>query len=103
MDRDTATKLKQFIVWHEKGGYIHVFARDKEDAIDQFYEAIRSMICHTLKICSCFGEEKPLDRSKVIRPIRVEEWNESINRQLFEKGGTPPRVPRLNQDDQTKH
>jgi acetyl-CoA carboxylase carboxyltransferase component len=78
--------LRAFIVWHEKGGFVHVLASDEEDAIEQFYEAISSMIGHTLKICGCFGEEKPLDRSKVIRPIKVEEWNEeSVNRKLLKR------------------
>lgn len=66
-------QLKQFFVWHEKGGYVHVFARDSEDAVEKYYESIESVIGHYMKICACFGEPKHLDRSKVIKPTRVEE------------------------------
>ena len=64
------TALNAYQVDHEKGGYIVVFAKDEEDAIDQYYESIKNIIGHQLKICSCYGD-KPLGRSKVIKPTGV--------------------------------
>ena len=69
MDKD----LLQYRITHEKGGIHTVFAKDPSDAIDQFYNGIKSTIGHHLKICGCFGEEKPLDRSKIVRITKIEE------------------------------
>jgi len=59
-------------VTHERDGYIVVIADDAEDAVDKYYESIESMIGHQLRICGCFGEEKPLDRSKVLGIKKIE-------------------------------
>ena len=64
--------IKQYLVHHEKGGFIHVFAENEDKAIDAYFDSIKSMIGHQMKICSCYGD-KPLDRSKVIQPVKVEE------------------------------
>ena len=52
---------RYFQVTHERGAMM-VIAKDKDDAVDQFYESISSVIGHTLKICGCFGDPKPIDR-----------------------------------------
>jgi hypothetical protein len=64
---------RYFKVWKENGGFIFLPAKNEDDAVEEYYDAIRSMIGHAWKICTCYGEPKPLDRSKVVRPIRVEE------------------------------
>ena len=65
--------MKNFFVFHEKGGYIHVIAQDKEDALEKYYEALEGIMGHQLKICGCFGDKKPIDRSQVLKPVRVVE------------------------------
>ncbi len=64
-------KLKYFQVHHEKDGVIFVLAKDGDDAIEAFYNSIESCIGHTLGICGCNGPSKPMDRSKIIRPLKV--------------------------------
>ena len=59
-------------VWHEKGSMM-VYAENEEEAIEAYYESVEGMIGHHLKICGCFGEKKPLDRSKVNKIIKIEE------------------------------
>lgn len=72
---------KQFRVFHNRGGSISVFAQDKEDAIEEYYRSLESIIGHHLKICGCFGERKPIDRKLVARPTKIEEigpWQEQF-------------------------
>jgi hypothetical protein len=57
---------KSFIVVHERGK-MHVLAKDKEDAIEKYYDSLHSMLGHQMGICGCFGNEKPIDRDKVIK------------------------------------
>jgi hypothetical protein len=64
------TDEKIFFVHYENGGQMQVFARDKEDAIERFYQAIESIIGHSRGECSCTG--KKFDRSKVVRVIKVD-------------------------------
>ena len=64
--------LKAYLVWHEKGGCIHVFADDEKDAVEKYYEAIEGVIGHQLETCKCFKDPKKFDRAKVLKPIRVE-------------------------------
>jgi len=66
---------KDFFVYHERGGYIHVIAKDKEDAVEEFYNALHSIMGHQLKICDCYGESKPIDRDKVVRITKIVEGN----------------------------
>jgi hypothetical protein len=68
-----------FWVFHEKEGYIHVLAKDPKDAIEQYYDSIKSMIGHRLRICSCF-ETEPLEserekefRDAVLKPKWVQD------------------------------
>lgn len=63
---------KLFIVHHENGGRIQVYAKDKEDAVEAFYESLKSMIGHALGACDCYKEPKPLDRSKLVRITKIE-------------------------------
>ena len=63
-----------YLVSHENGS-MHVFADSEEEAVDAFYESIESVIGHHLKICGCFGPKKPLDRSKIVRIIKIEKVN----------------------------
>jgi len=63
---------KYYIVYDEKGGSITAPANNKDEAIEAYYEAIKGMTGHQLKICSCYGD-KPLDRSKVLKPVKVVE------------------------------
>lgn len=72
-------ELKNYWVFHEKNGYHHVLAKDPRDAIEQYYDGLKSIIGHHLKICPCFGDKR-LDRSKVLRPKQVKDdearlWN----------------------------
>lgn len=65
--------LKTFTIVTEKGFKHHVLATDPEDAVESFYKAVKSLVGHEWKICGCFndGQEKHLDRTKVIRPYRI--------------------------------
>jgi len=64
--------LRHFKVFHEKGGFFLVLAKNETDAIEQYYHSLESIIGHQLKICGCFGERKPIDRNEVLRPVKVE-------------------------------
>ena len=61
-----------YVVHHENGGTMQVYATDEDDAIEQYYHTLESILGHHLKICDCYGK-KPIDRSKVARPLRVEK------------------------------
>lgn len=50
---------KVYFVWHEKGGYIQVFADSEEDAREQFYLVLESI----------FG---PIARGAVVNITKVE-------------------------------
>lgn len=69
--REDMAELNQYVVWHEKGGYIVVPAKNPTDAIEQFYDCIASIVGHS-------------DRSKVVRPKDVVlfdgDWASLINR-----------------------
>lgn len=63
----------RFLVINEIGAQINVIAKNKIDAVDQYYNSMKSILGHQMKICGCFGLEKPLDRSKIWKPVRVIE------------------------------
>ena len=68
------SEQRLFKVIHERGGSIMVYARDQEDAREEYYHAIESIVGHTFKLCTCFNDEaKPIDRTKVLRITGVEE------------------------------
>lgn len=71
LERSSPEKII-YIVHHENGGTMQVFASDEKDAIEEYYHALESILGHQMKICDCFGK-KPIDRSKVARPTRVEK------------------------------
>lgn len=64
--------MKVYRVHHEAGGYTQVFAENEDGAVEAYYAALEGILGHHLKICECFGEKKPIDRTKVARPTRVE-------------------------------
>ena len=68
-----ASKKKSYRVWHERKGYIQVFAKNEKDAEEEYYHALEGILGHQLGLCLCFNEKrKPIDRSKVLRIVRVE-------------------------------
>ena len=66
---------KSYKVYHERGGFIQVWAADEVGARERYYEALESTIGYTLKICGCFnnGVPKPIDRDKVLHIVKIEE------------------------------
>jgi len=64
---------KQYVVFDENNGSTIVFAENEEKAIDAYYDAIDSMISHYERRCTCYNPKAiPLDRDKVLKPLRVE-------------------------------
>jgi hypothetical protein len=66
--------LKYFTVIGEKGTRHHLPALDADDAIEQFYAAIKRIVGHdrgSCAHCNADGIERPLDRRTVIRPLKV--------------------------------
>ena len=61
-----------YAVYHENNGCMNVIANSEEEAREQFYRSIESCIGHHLKICGCYGEKKPMDRSKIVQITKVE-------------------------------
>ena len=66
---------QRYVVSHENGGSMMVLANTEEEAREAFYESIEGCIGHHLKSCGCFGEKKPIDRSKVVRITKIEKVN----------------------------
>lgn len=62
---------KYFDVHDSEGRVRTVLANDGDHAVDQYFVSLESWLCHTLKICACFGKPKRLDREIVARPIKV--------------------------------
>jgi len=62
----------RYVVWHEKGGCMQVFAESEEGARDAFYDSIESCVGHQFKICGCFGPKQKLDRSKFLQITKIE-------------------------------
>jgi hypothetical protein len=70
---ETPDNLKYFTVLAECGRDHKVIAKDPDEAIEEFYAGIKSIIGHELGICGCKGPERPLDRTKVLRPYQVRD------------------------------
>ena len=53
--------MNVYKVWHERNGFIQVFAMDEKDAVEQYYLAIESMI-----------GKKSFDKNSVLKVNKVE-------------------------------
>jgi len=62
----------------ENGGSHLVFAETEEEATEAYYESIKSIIGHQLRICGCFGPEQPLDRSKITGIVSMIKLNKDL-------------------------
>lgn len=80
--------MKDYKITAEGGQVIYVLAKNKEDAYEEYWKALHSMLAHQDKVCSCFGDEKPLDRSKYSQPVKAELVDELHSKVGSEKGQT---------------
>jgi hypothetical protein len=68
--------LHDYWVFHERGGFIHVLAKNPKESIEQFFDSVKSMIGHQAGICSCFPKDDNKEkafRENIIRPILVRD------------------------------
>ena len=62
-----------FKVYVDNGSVHTLLAENADDAVEEYYKSVASMIGHHLKICGCFGPKKLIDRSKLSAPNKIEE------------------------------
>ena len=56
---------KYYTVTNDRDQKFAVIAENKEKAVEEYYRSLESTIGHSLKICKCFGDPKPIDRTIV--------------------------------------
>jgi hypothetical protein len=72
------TDKRIFKVYHEKGGYIQVFAKDNDDAIEKYWESMEGILGHIEGSCTCCKNPKVFPREKYLQPISVEDVTEKL-------------------------
>ena len=65
--------MKQYLVKNDVGNSITVFAENEEDALEQYWKSLESILGHVESCCSCFDNPKSFPREKYAQPISVQE------------------------------
>lgn len=65
--------LKQYIVRNGVGVSFTVFALNEEEAKEEYWKALESILGHQEGCCSCFDNPKSFPREKFEPPASVQE------------------------------
>lgn len=65
--------MKQYIVKNDAGNSLTVFAINEQNALEEYWKSLESILGHVEGCCKCFDNPKCFPRDKYAQPISVQE------------------------------